>query len=89
MADDDFDDESGDEVQQARQIFGELHERFMSILVEEIERERYPSGEILNLLERTMSLRDRARIANVLLDNLAAHRYPSPEMLRRVARLVG
>jgi len=86
MADDDFDGESGDEV---RQVFGDLHERFMSILLDEIERERYPSNETLDLLEGIMSLQDRVRIANLLLDNIASHRYPSREMLRRVARLVG
>jgi hypothetical protein len=89
MADNDFDDESDEEIQQVQQVFDELHERFMSILLAEIERERYPSNEMLDLLERTMRLRDRVRIANALLDKLAAHRYPSREMVSRVARLVG
>ena len=66
-----------------------LHRRFVSILLAEIERERYPSKEILDLLESCMSGRDRERIAKVLLDNLAAQRYPSPAMLRRIAHLVG
>jgi hypothetical protein len=86
MADEDFDTESGEEVQQ---VFGELHERFISILLDEVERERFPSNEMLDLLQSCMSLRDRVRIANVLLDKLSAHRYPSPDMLRRLAHLVG
>jgi len=86
MADEDYDNESNAEVQRSG---GGLHERFMEILLAEIERERYPSSSMLDLLERHMSQRDRVRIATVLLDNLAAHRYPSPDMLRRVARLVG
>lgn len=84
MADEDYDNDA--EVQQ---VGGELHERFVGILLNELERERYPSSSMLDLLERHMTQRDRVRIANVLLDNLAAHRYPSPDMLRRVARLVG
>ncbi|HEU5270472.1 MAG TPA: hypothetical protein VFU36_11165 [Jatrophihabitans sp.] len=86
MADEDYENGSDAEVQQ---IGGELHERFVEILLTELERERYPSSGMLDLLESHMTLRDRVRIANVLLENLAAHRYPSPAMLRRVARLVG
>jgi Trp operon repressor len=86
MADNDFDDEDGEEIQQ---VFGDLHERFMSTLLDEIERERYPSNEMLDLLEGTMTLRDRVRIVNALLDKLSAQRYPSRDMVRRVARLVG
>lgn len=86
MADEDYDRESDGEVQQ---VGGELHERFVEILLTELERERYPSSQLLDLLESCMTRRDRVRIANVLMDNLAAHRYPSPAMLRRVARLVG
>jgi hypothetical protein len=87
MADEDYDSESDDEV--AQQIGGGLHERFIEILLAELERERYPSNQLLDLLETHMTLRDRVRIANVLLDNLADQRYPSPDMLRRLARLVG
>ena len=87
MADEDYDSESNGEL---RQLFGgELHERFIDMLLDEVERERYPSGQLLDLLEAHMTLRDRVRIANVLLDNLEGQRYPSPEMLRRLARLVG
>jgi hypothetical protein len=86
MADEDYDDESDGELQRAERG---LHERFVSILLDEIERERYPSSQMLDLIQSCMSRRDRVRIANVLLDNLAAHRYPSPAMMRRVARLVG
>jgi hypothetical protein len=87
MADEDYDSESDDDVEQL--FGGELHERFMEILLDEMERERYPSSQLLDLLEAHMTLRDRVRIANVLLDNLAGQRYPSPAMLRRLARLVG
>ncbi|MFL6163174.1 MAG: hypothetical protein ACJ74U_13200 [Jatrophihabitantaceae bacterium] len=86
MADEDFDSESETELEQSE---SELHERFIAIVLAEVERERFPSSQLLDLLESRMSRRDRVRIANLLLDNLAAHRYPSPAMLRRVARLVG
>jgi len=86
MADEDYDSESDGDVQQ---VGGALHERFVEILLTELERERYPSSSMLDLLETHMTQQDRVKIANVLLENLAAHRYPSPAMLRRVARLVG
>lgn len=87
MADEDYDSESDDEVEQ--QLNGGLHEQFIEMLVAEVERERYPSSHMLDLLESCMTPRDRVRIANALLDNLARHRYPSHHMLRRLARLVG
>ena len=84
MADEDYDADS--DIQRDE---SELHDRFVEILLGEIERERYPSSQMLDLLETCMRRQDRVRIANVLMDNLAAHRYPSPAMLRRLARLVG
>ena len=66
-----------------------LHERLMDILLTEIERERYPSSNLLDLLESHMTNEDRVRIANALMDNLAGHRYPSLAMVSRIARLVG
>lgn len=87
MADEDYDSEADGELQQL--FSGGLHERFIEMLLDEMDRERYPSNQLLDLLEDHMTLRDRVRIANVLLDNLAGQRYPSPAMLRRVARLVG
>jgi len=86
MADEDYDNDSGGELERGER---ELHERFISILLDEIERERYPSGAMLDLLQSCMNRRDRVRLANALMDNLAAHRYPSPAMLRRLAQLAG
>ncbi|HST49343.1 hypothetical protein [Jatrophihabitans sp.] len=86
MAEEDFDDESGAEVERT---FGGLHDRFVTIVLDEMERERFPSNQMLDLLESHMTVRDRVRIVNLLLDKIAAQRYPSPDMLRRVSRLVG
>jgi hypothetical protein len=81
MADEDVDNGSDAEVERAGR---KLHGRFMELLLAEVERERYPSNQLLDLLEACMNRRDRIRIANVLMDELEAQRYPSPEMLRRV-----
>ncbi len=86
MADKNYDNDSDGEFERGER---ELHERFVSILLDEIERERYPSGAMLDLLQSCMNRRDRVRLANALMDNLAGHRYPSPDMLRRLAQLVG
>jgi len=76
-----------DEIQ-AEQEFAGLHDRLMDILIGEIEREQYPSSQLLDLLEGYMTRVDRERLVNVLLDNLADHRYPSLAMVSRIARLV-
>jgi len=65
-----------------------LHDRFVSMLLDTVARERYPSNQLLDLLQSCMTGRDRERIADALLDKLAEQRYPSPGMLRRVAGLV-
>jgi len=65
-----------------------LHDRFISTLLDTVARERYPSNQLLDLLQSCMTGRDRERIADALLEKLAEQRYPSPGMLRRVAGLV-
>ena len=67
----------------------DLHERFFNAVLEEIDKERYPSSETLNLLQSYMTDDDRRRIASGLMDKLVNSRYPSPAMLRRIAQLVG
>jgi hypothetical protein len=56
-------------------------------LVSEIEQERYPSRNMLNLLEEHMTDADHVRITQALLDNLSMHRCPSLAMVSRIARL--
>lgn len=67
----------------------ELHERLVEILVSEIEQQRHPSINLLDLLEEHMTEADRVRITEALLDNLSRHRYPSLAMVSRIARLAG
>ncbi|HJQ00247.1 MAG TPA: hypothetical protein VJ851_01485 [Jatrophihabitans sp.] len=67
----------------------ELHDTFISIVLDGIERDRYPSAGTLDLLQAVMTDDDRRQIAALLLDKVAAQRYPSPAMLRRLGPLVG
>lgn len=76
-----------DEVQAGQG--NELHERLVDILISGIERQRYPSSNLLDLLEEHMTEEDRVRITEALLDNLSRHRYPSLAMVSRIARLAG
>jgi hypothetical protein len=80
--------EQDDDDVQAGQS-NELHERLMEILLSEIERQRYPSSNLLDLIEAHMTDEDRVRITEALLDNLARDRYPSLAMVSRIARLAG
>ena len=68
---------------------GTLQSRYFDLLLEKVEQDRYPSHEMMNRVERTLS--DREQIANyleVLLDKVEETRYPSLQILDRIDNLV-
>jgi len=67
----------------------DLHAMFFDAVLGRIQAERFPSSEVLDLLQSCMAEGDREKIARVLLDKLSDTRYPSPAMLCRIAQLVG
>lgn len=67
----------------------DLHAMFIEAVLGRIQAERFPSSEVLDLLQSCMAEGDREKIARVLLDKLSDTRYPSPALLRRIAQLVG
>jgi hypothetical protein len=71
-----------------RTRFGELHEQLFDVVLSQIERQRYPSSEMLDLIEAYMTVEDRARLAEILIDKVGSQRYPSLAMLQHVAALV-
>ena len=67
----------------------ELHDAVYGALIDKIRQDRYPSKEILDMLEQGMWGHERAEIVNALLEKVKQDRYPSLQMLRRLARLAG
>ena len=68
----------------------DLHDRYLSLLLDKISEPRYPSPPMMDRVERTVHDRDQlAAYVEVLLDKIEQDQYPSPSMLDRVARLLG
>jgi len=66
-----------------------LQGRYFDLLLEKVEEANYPSHEIMNRVERTLSDRDQiANYVEVLLDKVEENRYPSLQMLDRIDNLV-
>jgi hypothetical protein len=63
-------------------------ERYYELVLEKIEADRYPSGELMDRLEAAMSSREQLEgYLDVLLEKIEADDYPSKQMLDRVHRL--
>jgi hypothetical protein len=66
-----------------------LHDAFYAMLLDKVRQDRYPSNQMLDLLEQYLLGHEREELATVLLEKVSADRYPSLPMLRRLARIAG
>jgi hypothetical protein len=63
-------------------------DRYLQLILERIEADHYPSGELMDLAEASFTDPKHVEAyVNVLLEKAAEARYPSKQMLRRIARL--
>jgi hypothetical protein len=63
-------------------------DRYFDLVLEKIEDDRYPSGELMDRLEAAFTTRDQVEsYLDVLLDKIERDHYPSKQMLDRVHRL--
>ena len=67
----------------------DLHTRYYSYLLDQVRSDRYPSTDMIALIEQGMNDDERAELIDILLEKMTADRYPSVPMLRRMARIVG
>jgi hypothetical protein len=66
----------------------EAQDRYFNLILEKVEDDRYPSGELMDRLEAAFTTREQVEgYLDVLLDKIEADRYPSKQMLDRVHRL--
>lgn len=68
---------------------GELHSRYYAYLLDRVRADRYPSTDLIALIEQGMNEDERAELLDMLLEKLEGERYPSMPMLRRMARIAG
>lgn len=63
-------------------------DRYFELVLEKIEDDRYPSGELMDRLEAAFVTREQVETyLDVLLDKIERDHYPSKQMLDRVHRL--
>jgi len=63
-------------------------DRYFDLVLEKIEDDRYPSGELMDRLEAAFTTRRQVEdYLEVLLDKIEVDHYPSKQMLDRVHRL--
>jgi hypothetical protein len=62
------------------------HDRYMRILLDRIEQDRYPSGELMDRVEILLDAEHVDEYVEILFDKVEADRYPSKQLLDRIAR---
>lgn len=68
----------------------QLHQQYFQYLLDRVSADRYPSMEMLDLLEKNIADdQERADLVAVLMEKVQGERYPSLSMLRRIVRIAG
>ena len=68
----------------------DLHQRYYEYLLDRVRADRYPSNDMLDVLEQhIINEEERAELVDVLMDKIEADRYPSLPMLQRIVRIAG
>jgi hypothetical protein len=66
----------------------EAQDRYFDLILEKVEEDRYPSGELMDRLEAAFTSREQVEgYLDVLLEKIEPDHYPSKQMLDRVHRL--
>ena len=65
-----------------------LRDRFVDLLISRVANDHYPSGTMMDQIERAMTDEHRDRYIQQLIKHIADDRYPSPDLIRRIASLV-
>jgi hypothetical protein len=62
-------------------------EAIAQLLIESVERDRYPSATQMDLIEQQMTPQVASDLLEMMLDKISGERYPSITMLRRMQRI--
>ena len=67
---------------------GSAIDRYYELILEKIEQDKYPSGELMDRLEAGITSREQlSAYLEVLLDKVEQDHYPSKQMLDRIRGL--
>ena len=67
----------------------DAQQRYLELLLEKVREDRYPSGDLMDRIEATVSTRSQAlAYVEVLYEKVDKDRYPSGQMLDRIQRNV-
>jgi hypothetical protein len=67
---------------------GSANDRYFEIVLDKVEADRYPSGELMDRLEAALTTREQLEhYLDVLLEKIERDHYPSKQMLDRLQRL--
>lgn len=68
---------------------GSLRRRYTDLLLERVEETQFPSNDMLNRIEMSLSTDEHAeRYVAVLMERVEQTRYPSVQLLDRISRLL-
>jgi hypothetical protein len=61
---------------------------YLDLLMDKVRSDRYPSGEMMDRIERTLRDRERAQeYIEILMEKVGDDQYPSGQMLNRIERV--
>jgi hypothetical protein len=61
---------------------------YVELLFEKVREDQYPSGELLDRIERSMATKEHAsEYLEILISKVDSTRYPSHQLLDRIERL--
>jgi hypothetical protein len=67
---------------------GQAQDRYFEIVLDKVRDDQYPSGELMDRIESTLSSREQLeQYLEILFEKTEATKYPSKQMLDRIARL--
>jgi hypothetical protein len=62
------------------------HDRYMRVLLDRIEEDRYPSGELMDRVEILLDREHIDEYIDILFSKVEDCHYPSKQLLDRIAR---
>ena len=62
------------------------HDRYMRVLLDRIQEDRYPSGELMDRVEILLDREHVDEYVDILFEKVEEDRYPSLQLLDRLAR---
>jgi hypothetical protein len=64
------------------------HDAYVELLFDKVREDQYPSGELLNRIERSLASQEHAtEYLKILVEKIDETRYPSHQLLDRLERL--